>query len=99
MAEEIKTLEDHTHFLPDRVDILCRIIEGMTIDDNGTGADRLQPVDGAQQGGFPGTGRPDNHHLFPRLHRQGDIGQRLKGAEKGIDMLYVNDWFNDVHND
>ena len=44
MREEVEMLKDHSHFLPDEVDIGLRVVQGVFIDDDAAGGDRFQTV-------------------------------------------------------
>ena len=98
MAKEVEALEDHAHLHADAIDVLVLAVEVVAVDDNGPGINGFQPVDGAQQGGFPRSGGPQNDHFFAGLDVEADIGKRLEGAEELVNAVQTDDRISGVHN-
>ncbi len=98
MLVEVKALEHHPHFHTDPVDIFSRIREVMAVNNDGTGINGLQLVNGAQQSGLAGSGRAEYHHFFSRGHIKTDVIQGLKRSEILIDILNADNRISVFHN-
>ena len=61
-------LEHHSHMTAHFVDIDLRGIYLLSVKPDFSAGGRLQQIQAAQEGTFPGTGRPDNHTLLPRMN-------------------------------
>src|SRR5688572_18129396 len=80
MREEIELLEDHTCFHANGFDVVHIIIQFDPVHNDLALLVLLQTVDGADEGGFPGTRRAEDHHHLPFLDFHVNVFQGLKVA-------------------
>ena len=87
VREQVERLEDDPDLPPDPVHVHARSRDLLAFDLDPPGVDRLQQVHAAQQGGLPGTGRPDQaDHLVIR-HAQVDPSEHLERPERFVEPL------------
>ena len=98
MLVEVEALEHHSHLHTDPVDIFSRIREVMAVNNDGTGINGLQLVNGAQQSGLAGSGRAENHHFFARGHIKTDVVQGFERSEILINILDSDNRISVFHN-
>ncbi|MEY9485832.1 hypothetical protein RKD26_001626 [Streptomyces calvus] len=87
VREEVEGLEDHPDVGPQPGELLALMGQGLAVDRDRTGVDRLQAVDGAAQGGLPGPGGSDDHDDFAAGDRQVDVLEYVQRAEVLVDIL------------
>ncbi len=90
VREQIELLEHHAGFLADQPIVHFRIVGFQAVDDQIAAGDFFQLVDAAQQGGFAGAGRPDDHHHFAFVDLQIDVVQHLGLAKMLGDVFKFN---------
>ena len=73
VREQVKMLEHHTHAAADLIDVHARRGNLLSVEGNGSFRGLLQQVQAPQEGGFAGTGRSYDNHLFSRRDMHIDI--------------------------
>ena len=87
VGEEIERLEDHPDLAANRLDVANIVAELNAIDDDPTPLVLLQPVDYANEGGFPRSRGAEDDDDLPSLDGGGEAPQDVKAAEP---LVYVS---------
>ena len=72
VGKQVEVLEHHSHFAPHRVDVHPLGSDILSLKPDFSAGGGLQQVQAPQEGGFPRTGGPDDHYLFPLLYGLGN---------------------------
>jgi hypothetical protein len=90
VGEEVEMLEHHADFRPDFLDILDIVGQFDAVDDDPSALVFLQPVDAADQGGFPDPEGPQMTMRSPG-HGQVDVLQDMELTEPFVHLLDLDD--------
>ena len=90
VGKEVEVLKDHAHPLPVQVDVGPWVQDVHAFKIDGAFRRAFQQVQGAQQGGFSRTRRPDDHRNLPLAQLQIDAVQGLEGSKVLFQSLHAN---------
>ena len=90
VRKEFEMLEHHPHMAAQLGQIGGGVVDLDTIDCDLALLDRLQPIDGLDQRGFAGTGRPAHHDDFTLLNGGGAVVEDLHGTIPLADVFQFN---------
>jgi len=76
VVDEIEALEDKADLAAQPVHIDFRLVDILPIDDDLAFGDGLEPIDGPDEGGFPGPGRTQHRNCGSSLDSQRHPAQR-----------------------
>jgi len=91
MGKKIETLKDHAHLSADGIEVLQIVVQLDTVDDDLASVVGLKPVQCAQEGGLPRTGRSDDRRdlSFQKIGR--DAFQGIEAAKMLVDIACDDD--------
>ena len=78
VREQFEMLEHHADVRTQLCQIRFLVVHLRAVDQDFALLHRFQAVNGFNQGGFTGAGRPAYHHHFAFFHFRGAVGQHLK---------------------
>jgi hypothetical protein len=81
MREQVEALEDHADLAADGVEVLQVVVEDDAVDDDLARIMRFEAIQGAQEGRFSGSRRPDDRRHLPLVEGRRNVLQRMEGAE------------------
>lgn len=81
MREKVEVLEDHAYVPAELVDVRAGGGDQLPLEEDFPGGGFLQQVQAAQEGAFPGAGRPYDEDHFPPVNLRGDVIDRRHGVE------------------
>ena len=91
MREEVELLEDHAEVAAHLVDVVGLVVDVLPVDDDAAAVDLFKTVDGAQQGGLAGAGRPDDDHALAGSDIEAHILQGRELSEVLPDVADADD--------
>jgi hypothetical protein len=91
VREQVETLEDHSDLAADRVEVLQIVVEDDAVDDDLARIMRFEAIQGAQEGRFAGSGRPDDRRHLSFVEGRRNVLQRVEGAETLVDLARLDD--------
>ena len=87
VGEQVERLEHHADLGTQPGQCLPLLGQWLAVEFNGAGVDRLQPVDGAAQGGLTRPGGADHHDDLAPGDGQIDVLEHVQRAEVLVDTL------------
>ena len=90
VREQIEALKNHTNAFPHLIQVGRAIVSGIAVHLDFAFANGFQRVHAAQEGAFPGTGRPDDTNHFLWLNIAADAAQNVAVAEALVQIVNVN---------